>query len=129
MTVVGILTVHLTGAGRQQVLQGAKTVLNPMAPLPCPDESRPADGRVETHQVELLFPGCTDHDERHSTIRRTHRPQPCIAHPRHLRAVTPGPLAELLQVVASDLPPICQREDIATLSFDEERTLVGGGHM
>src|SRR5262245_5951905 len=71
MAVVGILALHLTGPGRQQVLQGAKTVLDPGAPLPGPDEPWPADGCVETHHVELLFPGLTDHDEGHGTIRRT----------------------------------------------------------
>ena len=54
---------HLTGAGRQQVLQGPETVFNPVAPLPCSYEPWPAHGRVETHHVELLLPGLTDHDE------------------------------------------------------------------
>jgi hypothetical protein len=43
--------------------------------------------------------------------------------------MTPGPLAVLLQVVALDLPPIGQFEDIGTLPFHEERALVGGGHL
>jgi hypothetical protein len=43
--------------------------------------------------------------------------------------VTLGPIALLLQIVALDLPPIGQFEDIDTLPFHEERTLLGGGHM
>jgi len=80
MAVVRLLAVHLTGPGRQQVLQGPKTVLDPVAPLPCPDESWPADGSLQTHHVELLLPGFTDHDERHRAIRRTGGSQPRIAH-------------------------------------------------
>src|SRR5713101_4729172 len=106
MAVVGLFAVHLAGAGGQQVLQRPKAVLDPVASLPCPYESWPADGRVETHHVELLLPGLTDHDERHRAIRRTGRPQPRIAHPRHLLAIPPRPIAVLLQVLALDLPPI-----------------------
>src|SRR5215211_3340401 len=106
MAVVGILTVHLASAGGQQVLQGPKTILDPVAPLPCSYESWPAGGRVQTHHVKLLLLGLVNHDERHGTIRRTRRSQPCIAHPRHLLAIPPRPLAVLLQVVAFDLPPI-----------------------
>src|SRR2546426_4589762 len=102
MAVVGIFTLHLTGAGCQQMLQGPKAVLNPVTPLPCPYKSWPANGRIETHQVELLFPGFTDHDERHGPIRWTGGPQPRIAHPRDLLTRPPRPLAVLLQVVALD---------------------------
>src|SRR5215813_14132109 len=98
MAVVGIFAVHLAGPSRQQVLQGAKTVLDPPATLPCPDEARRADGRVETHHVELLLPGLTDHDDRHRAIRRTGSSQPRIAHAGDLRALTPGPIALRLQV-------------------------------
>src|SRR5262249_50717545 len=83
----------------------------------------------ETHHVELLLPGCTDHDEGYSTIRRTGRPQPRIPHPRDLLAVPPRPLAILLQVVALDLPPIGQREAIGTLPFHEKCALVHRRHM
>src|SRR6516165_3610282 len=103
MAVVGILALHLTGPSRQQVLQGAKTVLDPVPPLPRPDEPWPADGRGKTHHVELLLPGLPDDDERHRAIRRTGGAQPRIAHPWHLRTRSPGPLAELLQVTPLDL--------------------------
>src|SRR2546423_9649755 len=106
MAVVGILALHLTGPRCQQVLEGPETVLDPVAPLPGPDEPRPADGRVETHDVELLLPGLTNHNEGHRAIRRTGGAQPRIAHPWHLRTRPPGPLVVLLQVVALDLPPI-----------------------
>src|SRR2546422_746524 len=106
MAVVRLLTVHLAGPSRQQVLQSPKTVLDPPATLPRPYEPRSADGRVETHHVELLLPGLLDHNEGHGAIRRTGRPQPRIAHPRDLRAVTPGPIAELLQVVALHLASV-----------------------
>src|SRR5262245_44400765 len=102
MAVVGILALHLTGPSRQQMLQGAKTVLDPVPPLPRPDEPWPADGRGKTYHVELLLPGLTDHDEGHGAIRRTGGPQPRIAHPRYLRTRPPGPLAILLQVVGLD---------------------------
>src|SRR6266568_7963337 len=117
MAVVRILALHLTGPSRQQVLQGAKTVLDPVPPLPRPDEPRPADGRVQTHHVELLLSGLTDHEERHRAIRRTGGPQPRIAHAGDLRAVTPGPIALRLQVTPLDLVPIGQLEDIRTLPF------------
>src|SRR5256712_4545178 len=112
MAVVDILAVHLTGASRQQVFQGPKAVLDPTATLPRPYEPRPADGGFETHHVELLLPGLTNHEERHRAIRRTGRPQPRIAHARDLRAVPPGPIALLLQVLPLDLAPVCQLEDI-----------------
>src|SRR5690348_1520292 len=108
MAVVGILVLHLTGPSRQQVLQGAKTVLDPGAPLPRPDEPRPADSRVETHHIELLLPGLTDDDDRHGTIRRTGGAQPRIAYPRHLLTRPPGPIAGLLQGTPLDLAPIGQ---------------------
>src|ERR671915_1862240 len=38
VAVVRLFAVHLTGAGRQQVLQGPKTVLDPPATLPRPYE-------------------------------------------------------------------------------------------
>src|SRR5918999_64865 len=129
MAVVGIFTLHLTSADCQQMLQGPKAVLDPVTPLPCPYESWPADGRVETHHVELLFPGFTDHDERYSPIRRTGGPQPRIAHPRHLLARPPGPIAVLLQVVALDLPPIGQVEGVGALPFHQEGALVGRRDM
>src|SRR5262249_26462666 len=106
MPIVSVFTVPLTGSRRQQVFQSPKTILDPVAPLPCPYQPWPTDGRVETHHVELLLPGLTDHDKGHGAIRRTGGPQPCIAHPRHLRARPPGPIAVLLQVVALDPPPI-----------------------
>src|SRR4030095_2314835 len=129
MTVVGLLALHLTSSCRQQMLQGAKTALNPMAPLPCSYQPWPADGGFETHDVELLLPGLTDHEERHRAIGWTGRPQPRIAQPRHLLAIPPRPIAVLLQVVAFHLPPIKQVEDIGTLPFHEECPLVGGGYM
>src|SRR5262249_38544148 len=129
MAVVRIFTLYLTGPRRQQMLQGAKTVLNPVAPLPGPDEPWPADGRVETHHVALLLPGLTDDDDRHRAIRRTGGSQPRIAHPRHLRTRPPGPLAVLLQVVALDLPPIGQCEGVSTLPFHEEGALVHRGDV
>src|SRR6059058_5406909 len=106
MAVVDILAVHLTGPGRQQVLQGPKTIIDPAAPLPRPYEPRPADSGFETHHVELLLPGLTDHEERHRAIRRTGGPQTRIAHAGDLRAVTPGPIALLLQVLPLDLAAV-----------------------
>jgi hypothetical protein len=67
-----------------------------VAPLPGPDKSRPADGRCETHHVELILPVRVDHDEGHRTIRWTGGPEPRIAHARDLGAVTPGPLVLML---------------------------------
>src|SRR5262249_23804998 len=129
MPIVSIFTVRLTGTGCEQMLQGPKAVLDPVAPLPGPDESWPADGRIETHHVELLLPGLTDYDDRHRTIRRTDGAQPRIAHPRHLRARPPGPLAGLLQVTPFDLAPIGQCEGVGTLPFHKERAPVSRGHM
>src|SRR6516225_2612955 len=125
MAVVCLFALHLTGSRRQQVLQGPKTILDPVAPLPCSYQPWPADGRGETHHVELLLPGLTDHDKGHGAIRRTGRPQPRIAHPRHLWAQPPGPIAGLLQVTPLDLAPVWQREAVGTLPFHEKRALMG----
>src|SRR5881392_3114728 len=119
MAVVRIRALHLTGPGRQQVLRGAKTVLDPVPRLPRPDEPWPADGRVETHHVELLLPGLRDYNEGHGAIRRTGRPQPRIAHPGDLLTVPPGPLALLLQVLPLDLAPVWEFEDIRAFPFHE----------
>src|SRR5215470_8542898 len=129
MPIVGILAVHLAGPGGQEMLEDPKAVLDPMAPLPGPDEPRPTDGRVETHHVELLLPRLTDYDDRHRAIRRTGGAQPCIAHAGHLRTRPPGPRAVLLQVVALNLPPIGQVESVGTLPFHEERALMGRRDM
>src|SRR5947208_17004956 len=99
---------HLTGSRRQQVLQGPKTVLDRVAPLPCPYESWPTDGRVETHHIELIFPSRIDQDERHHAIGCTGGPEPRIAHFRDLLAVPPRPIAVPLQVVALELSSIGQ---------------------
>src|SRR5262249_46309278 len=107
------------------MLQRPKAVLDPVPPLPCPDEPRSAERGCETHHVELLLSGFADDDECHGAIRRTGRPQPRIAYPRHVRAFTPGPLALLLQVLPLDLVPIRQCESIGTLPFHEEGALVG----
>src|SRR6266446_4892156 len=129
MAVVGILTVHLTGAGGQQVLQRPKTVLDPPATLPRPYEPRPADGRVETQHVELLRTRLLDNEDGHRAIRRTGRPQPRIAHAGALRAVTPGPRTLMLQVLSLHLAPVRQSEDIGAFPFNQEGAPVGGGHM
>src|SRR5215510_16065889 len=124
MAVVGILALYLTGLSRQQVLQGPKTVLDPVAPLPRPDEPWPADVSLQTQQVVQRHTGLMDDDDGHRPIRWTGGPQPHITHPRHLRALTPGPLAGLLQVTPLDLAPIGQCEGVGTLAFDrsEEHT-------
>src|SRR5262245_8678023 len=123
MAVVGIFVVHLTGSRRQQMLQGPKAVLDPVAPLPGPDEPWPADGRIDTHHVELLLPRLTDDDDRHRTIRRTGRTQPRIAHPRDLRTRPPRPIAVLLQVVALHLASIWERKDIRRFPFYQHSAL------
>jgi hypothetical protein len=41
VAVVGIFVLHLMGTGRQKVLQGPKTVLDQVAPLPRPYEPWP----------------------------------------------------------------------------------------
>src|SRR5215475_8025668 len=92
-------------------------MLDPVAPFPRSYKPWATDGGCETHHVELLLPGFADHDDRHRPIRRTGGPQPRIAYPRHLLALPPGPIAVLLQVVALDLAPIGQLEDIRTLPF------------
>src|SRR5262245_25928288 len=106
MAVVGIFTLHLTGAGCQQMLQGPKTVLYPVAPLPCPYQPWPADVGCQTEQVVQRHTRLMDDDEGHGPIRGTGGPQPHITHARHVRALTPRPLAGLLQVTPLDLAPI-----------------------
>src|SRR5262245_44229195 len=123
MTVVGIFVLHLAGPSRQQVLEGPETMLDPVAPLPRSYKPRPTDGRCETYHVKLLLPGLLNYDEGHGAIRWARSPQPRIAHPRHLLALPPRPLAVLLHVVALDLAPIGQCEGVGTLPFYEERPL------
>src|SRR5215831_5666448 len=129
MAVVGILALHLTGSRRQQVLQGAKTVLNPVPPLPRPDEPRSADGSLQTEHVVQLHTGFMDDDDGHGPIRGTGGPQPHIPHSRHVRALTPGPIALVLQVTPLDLAPIRQLEGVGTLPFHEECPLVARRDM
>src|SRR5438309_276635 len=123
MAVVGILALHLTGPSRQQMLQGPKTILDPVAPLPCSYQPWPADGRVETHHVELLLPGLTDHDKGHGAIRRTGRSQPRIAHPWHLLTRPPRPLAVLLQT-----PPGADESQLVAILF-EHRVIADPGPL
>src|SRR6266566_2383185 len=72
MAVVSILAVHLTSVGRQQLLQGPKTVLDPVAPLPCPDEPWPADRGVEAHHGptggKLRYPAISSNTLPHTTL-------------------------------------------------------------
>src|SRR5262245_45514252 len=90
MAVVGILALYLTGLSRQQVLQGPKTVLDPVAPLPCPDEPWPADVSLQTEQVVQRHTGLMDDNEGHCPIRWTGGPQPHITHCRHVRLSRQG---------------------------------------
>src|SRR5215468_4432285 len=106
MAVVSIFALHLTGPGGQQVLQGAKTVLNPGPPLPRPDEPRRTDGGLQTHHVILICAGLLDNRDGHRPIGGTGGSQPHITDPRDLRALTPGPIAWLLQIVALDLASV-----------------------
>src|SRR5918912_3129853 len=129
MAVVYLFALYLTGSGRQQVLQGAKTVLNPVAPLPGPDEPRPADGSLHTEQVVQRHTGLMDDDDGHGPIRGTGGPQPHITHSRHMRALTPGPIALGLQVLPLDLASIGQCEGVGTFPFHEERALVRRGDV
>src|SRR5512138_961064 len=108
MAIVGIFAVHLTGPSRQQVLQRPKAVLNPVAPLPGPDEPRRTEGGFQTPHVILIRTGLLDNSNSHGPIRGTGGPQPHVAHPRHLLTIPPRPLAVLLQVMAFDLAPIRQ---------------------
>jgi hypothetical protein len=129
MTVVRSLALHLTGSRRQQVLQGPKTVLDPVAPLPGPDEPWPADVGLQTEQVVQFHTRLMDDDDGHGPICWTGGPQPRIAHTGDVRALTPGPLAGLLQVTPLDLASIGQCEGVGTLPFYEERPCVGRRDM
>ena len=55
-----------------------------------------------------------DNRDDHRAIRWTGGPQPHITHSRYLRAVTPGPIAVRLQVIAHELriaePTICAND-------------------
>src|SRR5262245_61363018 len=124
MAVVRRLALHLTGPRRQQVLQGSKTVLNPVAPLPCLDEPRAADGCFETHHVKLIYTALSDYDDGHRAIGWTGGSQPRIAYPRDLHAVAPGPIAWLVQVVPLDLASVWEREDIRRFPFHKQGALV-----
>src|SRR5262249_38238270 len=125
MAIVGSFAVHLTGPSRQQVLQSPKAVLNPVAPLPCPDEPRRTEGSFQTHHVILIRTGLLDNSNSPHTIRWTGGPPPHVAPPRHLLTIPPRPLAVLLQVMALDLAPIRQLEGVGTFPFHEECPLVG----
>src|SRR5215467_12996794 len=102
------------------MLQSPKAVLDPGAPLPRPDEPRPADGGLHTEQVVQRHTRLMDNDDGDGPIRWTGGPQPYIPHSRHVRAVTPGPIVGLLQVTPLDLAPICQLEDIGAFPFHQE---------
>src|SRR5437868_1406796 len=112
MAVVRLLTVHLTGPSCQEVLESPETVLDPVAPLPCSNEPWRADVSLKTYHIELLLPGCTDHDERHRAIGRTGSAQPHILDPRLPRVLMPAPLLTRDQVVTFDLASIGQGKAI-----------------
>ena len=57
MTVVGVFPMDLARLRRQQMLQRAKVVLNPTAPLPGPDQTGRREGRRLAKQVVRSSPG------------------------------------------------------------------------
>src|SRR5437773_9023784 len=117
MAVVRLLAVHLAGPSRQQVLQSPKTVLDPPATLPRPYEPRPADGRVETHHVELLLTRLLDNDDGGALVKRGQSTRPAFGTLGTFGAChVPGPLqtdglplCSLAQSVASAMCPSSPR--------------------
>ena len=107
MAVVCILAVHLKAPVANKCFNVRKQCSIHQRRFPRPYEPRSADGRIETHQVELPLTTLLDNDDGHRAIRRARGPQPHITHPRDLRAVTPGPLAPMLQILPLDLAPVC----------------------
>src|SRR5687768_11347872 len=103
MAVVGIFAVHLAGPGRQQVLQGSKTVLDPAAPSPPSNQLWSAPLGLQTHQVETVLARLIDDDHGHLAIGRTDGPKPRVPYPRLPRMLMPAPPLALDQVVAFDL--------------------------
>src|SRR5262249_4570816 len=98
MPIIRILTVHLAGLSRQEMLQGAKTILHPVTASPPPNQPwRDHRGRL-TKQVVAVLARFIDDDYRHRSIGRTGRCKPGIAHPRFPRAIAPGPAWLMHQV-------------------------------
>src|SRR4029450_8762079 len=79
-----VVAVHLTGPGRQQVLQGPNTALDPAATFPRSHEAWRTDAGIWTHQVILIYLRLIDNRDGHRAIRRTGGAQPRITLPRGL---------------------------------------------
>src|SRR6266508_2089362 len=120
---------HLAGLRGQQVLQGPKTVFNPAASPPGPDQPRRRHGRLPAQQVVPVPSRLLDDDHRHPAIAGAGHRESSIAEPRQLGAVMPGPVVPGQPVLARRAAPIRQPEDVRTLALHQQGALLGGGHM
>src|SRR5712692_2520681 len=120
MPIIGILTVDLAGLGRQEMLQGAKTMFDPVAPSPPTNQPRRAHRRRLTKQVVAILARFIDDDHRHLPIGRTGRCKPGIAYPGLPRALAPGPDWLMYHVVSLHLPAIRQEEHIGAFAFHQQ---------
>ena len=92
--IIGLVPLHLTRLGGQQVLERPNVLLKPTPPAPGPDQAWcRARGRPAA-QGETIAARVVDDDDRHDSIGGTGRHEADIAHPRRLRAVIVDPFVK-----------------------------------
>jgi len=77
--VVGVFALHLTGFGRQQMLDDAEHLLNQVATRPGPKQPRHLDLSTQTQQIKTIVIGLVHQDDSDGPIGWTRRPKPHVA--------------------------------------------------
>src|SRR5712691_2932600 len=103
MPIIGALTVHLTGLGTQQMLQGPRDTRNPGAPSPPPDQLRGTQRGLQTPQREAVLARLIHDDDGHLARGRTGSPKPRVVDPCLPRGLPPPPPLACDEVVSFDL--------------------------
>src|ERR1700720_36116 len=129
MPIIGVLTVHLTGLGTQQMLQGPKDKLNPGAPSPPPDQLRGTQRGLQTQQIETVLARLIHDDDGHLPIGRTGRPKPHVVYPCLPRGLLPPPRLTLNEVVSFDLLSIGQGKYVGLFAFHKQGALMRIANM
>src|SRR5712692_11858948 len=127
--IVGVFAGHLTGLGRQEMLQRPKDQCDPVTPPPPPDQLRRAHRRFQTQQVQAVLSRFVHDDHGDRSIGLTLSPQARVAHPRLPGMITPGPIRWLKEVTSLDPPSIGQGKHRGTLALHQQETRMLTMHM
>src|SRR2546425_7588170 len=129
MPIIGVLTVHLTGLGTQQMLEGPKDKLNPGAPSPPPDQLGCTPRGLQTQQIKAVLARLIHDDEGHLAIGRTGRSKPHVVYPGLPRGLPPLPSLAMDEVVPFDCLAIGQGKDVGLFALYEQGALMLIAHM